>query len=435
MLPSSEGSKNYIKHLIVQPISLLLFVPFLLIVLVTLIPSRFSRKSRIKKGLKPRVLFGLSPIINIKYWSNALKKSGYESKTVIWELPAINTKEDYDKILLRNQSGFWKLLLTQYLSYLESLNFFCNFDILQTAYKYSLLDLTPVWRLEGLLHFLYGTKSILHPYGSDAYVYRYITYPPLRHVLNASFKKLILQEKKISKRIRYWERWADFLTTGVMFDGFSRWDALPQSLLLFERKEEVLPLKHYSDGKNSPIKIVHSPNFRGFKGSEFIIAAIDSLKEEGLNIEFTLIEGKKNWEVLEMLKTADILVEQIICPGYGLNAVEGLSHDCVVISNTAKNDYLQVMSIFSFLQECPIVEATPITVKETLRKLITDPTLRKNIASKGSEYVKNHHSVKSYSDFNEAIFDKVWFNKKTDLHFYFTDFKRFTKNHQDKDFS
>lgn len=426
MLPTPEGTRNLAKVIISQTVSLIFIPLFLALVFITFLPYRHLRKRLVKNGKKPRILFGFSPIINIKYWSNALKSEGYVSKTVIWELPTINTKEDYDQILLGNQKGLFRLIVTQYLSYKESLIFFWKFDILQTAYKFSILDLTPIWRLEGFLHFLFGTKTIFHPYGSDAYVYRYISHPPLRHVLNASFKKQILQEERISQRIRYWERWGDFITTGVMFDGFSRWDALPQSLLLFERTEESLPEKHSSNGKGTPIKIVHSPNFRGFKGSEFIIASINALKEEGFNIDFTLIEGKKNSEVLEMLKTSDILVEQLICPGYGLNAVEGLSHQCVVISNTSRNDYLQVMNLFSFLEECPIVEATPITVKEVLRNLIENPELRREISKKGTKYVKNHHSTKSYTDFNKAIFDKIWLDKKNDLHFYFTDFNRFS---------
>jgi predicted metal-dependent TIM-barrel fold hydrolase len=66
-----------------------------------------------------------------------------------------------------------------------------------------------------------------------------------------------------------------------------------------------------------PVVIAHAPNHRGFKGTEFLIEAVKNLSDEGLKVELILLENFQNSIVREVLSLrADILVEQLIYPGY-----------------------------------------------------------------------------------------------------------------------
>ena len=48
------------------------------------------------KDQKPRVLFGPCPIINNKYWANALKFKGYKADSIAYIVPTNNSKKDFD---------------------------------------------------------------------------------------------------------------------------------------------------------------------------------------------------------------------------------------------------------------------------------------------------------------------------------------------------
>lgn len=60
------------------------------------------------------------------------------------------------------------------------------------------------------------------------------------------------------------------------------------------------------------VESIHTPNHRGFKGTEFLIKAVQELKDEGYKLELILLENKKNAEVLSIMQTADILAEQVL---------------------------------------------------------------------------------------------------------------------------
>src|SRR5437763_12089731 len=44
----------------------------------------------------PRLIWGPVPIISIKYWSQALRARGYESRTCVFGYYAINERADFD---------------------------------------------------------------------------------------------------------------------------------------------------------------------------------------------------------------------------------------------------------------------------------------------------------------------------------------------------
>src|SRR4051812_46896557 len=45
---------------------------------------------------KPRLFWGSVPVKNFSYWNEAMKKEGYDTKTVMHEFYSINKKEDFD---------------------------------------------------------------------------------------------------------------------------------------------------------------------------------------------------------------------------------------------------------------------------------------------------------------------------------------------------
>lgn len=142
---------------------------------------------------------------------------------------------------------------------------------------------------------------------------------------------------------------------------------------------------------NKPL-IVHSPSAKITKGSNFIISAIEELKND-FDFEFVLLHDMKREEVLKIVQKADIFLDQIIIGGYGMAAMEAMSFGKPVMC------YLLPQVFEAGLpQECPIVNTNPGNLKEQLVKLITNPNLRKSIGMKSRAYVEKYHDAEKISD-------------------------------------
>ena len=76
--------------------------------------------------------------------------------------------------------------------------------------------------------------------------------------------------------------------------------------------------------KPHPLKVCHSPTNRYYKGSDDIIEICNDLENDGV-IEFILIEGKKQEEVIKIKQSCDIYIDQIHNRGgwgYGMSSIE-----------------------------------------------------------------------------------------------------------------
>jgi glycosyltransferase involved in cell wall biosynthesis len=194
----------------------------------------------------------------------------------------------------------------------------------------------------------------------------------------------------------------------MSIDGFPRWDlVIPQ----FGQIDTNLwkPKDNYNEnnGYKGVVKIIHTPNHRGFKGTEFIINAVEELKKEGLKVELILLERVQNDKVREIMQQADILVEQLIFVGYALSAIEGMATGLPVLANLENEEYTRVFRLYSFLDECPILSTTPETIKDNLKLLVTNYKLRKELGQLGRKYVEKYHSYKMTQYLFSNIFKKL----------------------------
>ncbi len=355
----------------------------------------------------PRLVWGATPIINNKYWSIAMRQRGYSSRTVMRGVySAINKPLDFDEILPDRRE---LLALELLLSLLKYDVFFISFDGW-------LLGNTSFWRMEGLLLRLAGKKIVVIPYGSDALVYRLVRSPTLLHGLMMSYPDASRRQHEIDSKLQYWIKQADCVLPGAMAgEGFGRWDVLSPSVLHVDTSTwSISDRKSGADGVNGVVYVAHAPNHRGVKGTEFLLRAIRALQDEGLRVELILIERMQNEQVRQILMhQADILVEQLIL-GYALNAIEGMACGLPVVSNLDEMDMKLTFRRWSFLDECPIVSATPEDIADVLRKLITRPDLRAELGAASRLYAEKYHGLDSAAHLFEAVLGYLY--GRRDLH-------------------
>lgn len=368
-----------------------MLAPVLLVVLM--IGSICARLIPKKPNL--RLVWGSTPILNNKYWSAAMNGAGYVSETFMNGFyGSINKREDWDRIL-DDEFKHMPRFLKKYAAFFTSLFLY---DIYMISFDGYFIGGTPLEFMQSFLLRLARKKTVLLSYGSDSYVYRRIYSIELLNGLLTSYPESARRQDRVAKRVDYWCKNADVVVGGsMMFDGFGRWDVLIPSKVFIDTDSIKSIRKHsQADGYNGTVYIAHAPNHRGFKGTEFVINAIDRLKSDGLKVELLLLENMQNAEVLEILSTrADILVEQLLAPIHGLNALEGMASGLPTISNLSDARYAHTLRKLTYFCECPLVSATPEDIYDILKNLVVCPEKRESIGCKSREYVKRYHGMDS----------------------------------------
>ncbi len=306
----------------------------------------------------------------------------------------INKREDYDRVV-QEHYGPIPVFLKYYLAFFESL---FSFDVFFISFNGFFLGKTPFWRMEALLLKLARKKVVVLPFGLDAFVYNRVKSTSMLQGLLMSVPVPSRQQRSIAARVDYWCEYADVVLLGFLGpDGFGRWDVIMPNFLFINYDEWTQSTRASdADGVSDVVYIAHAPNHRGFKGSEFVIDAVAQLKREGLKVELVLIEGKQNSEVKRIFKDdVDILVEQLIAVGHGLNGLEGMASGLPVISNLEDENYVVPLRRWSYFSECPIVSGSPENLVEILRKLVTMPAIRRELGAAGRAYVQKYYGYDS----------------------------------------
>lgn len=390
-------------------------IPFFLLT-CALIP--FIRMKAAAKSKDARLVFGPSPVINNKYWSNSMKDAGYSSRTVMMSYAqTINKKLDFDEYVT-DRLGKIPFILKLPLLFWESL---FRFDVFVLSYDGWLLGSTFFWFIEPCLLKISGKKIVIIPYGGDAYVYGQVRSIPMLHGLMMSYPDAAKKQKSIARRVSMWTRAADCVNPGVMgIDGIGRWDVLlPSSLCIDTNKWQKSIRNSDANGINATVYVAHAPNHTGFKGTEFVIDAVNSLRAEGLKVELLLLQGIQNDEVCRIFhEESDILLEQLIGIGHGINAVEGMASGLPVMSNLDDENYTRIFRRWSYLNECPIVSVTPETVLNQLRKLVTSPETRRVLGNASRSYVEKYYGFDSSSYLFTNIVEYVYGERSSIINLY-----------------
>lgn len=353
---------------------------------------------------RPAVVWGSAPIKNNSYWSRSVRTLGFPSETFTTDFyTVINERTDWDRIL--NEEYSWLPRFARpYAGFLDGL---IRYDIFVIPFSGFFIGDKLIWRLQAPLFKLAAARVVAIPYGADAYSYRHIRSTSMMHGLIMSYPDASRIQRQVEARLKYWSDHADVVIPGFMGpDGFGRWDVLIPSSVFVELSEwKQSQRRSMADGSDQPVVIAHAPNHRGFKGTEFLIAAVDKLKLEGLKIELILLERVKNDQVRKSFTNdVDIHVEQLIAPGFGMNAIEGMASGLPVIANLGDDDYIAPFRRWSYFSECPVVSATPESVVDVLRALVTNPQLRHQLGDASRKYAEKYHGLDSSAHlFNEVI--------------------------------
>ena len=172
---------------------------------------------------------------------------------------------------------------------------------------------------------------------------------------------------------------------------------VPQSVIL----PRVINTSDYKpkDHANDKIKIIHAPSRRHVKGTKAIETAIKTLKSEGYDIDFTLIQNMKNDDALAHYQKADIIIDQLRIGWYGVLSVEAMALGKPVIS------FIRADIKHHLPVPAPIANANPDNLLSVLRSLIENEEERIALSKRGRSYVEAMHDINIVAQNAEYIYN------------------------------
>lgn len=159
-----------------------------------------------------------------------------------------------------------------------------------------------------------------------------------------------------------------------------------------------IPVEHVLPKTNN-LRILHSAyldqsgrNWKGknIKGSPFVLAAIERLKEEGYAVEYYYVSGKPSNQMRYYQAQADIVVEQLIYGWWGSTGVETMALGKPVICYLRPSWKRYFLQVFPEYKDVPVISATVDTVYDELKKLIENKALREKKGKESRAFAEQH---------------------------------------------
>jgi len=328
---------------------------------------------------------------------------GLRSTTVVDGVYSINEREDFD--LLRAETGppgWWFEPWRDMLLFSRVLR---DFDVIVTFLDGGFLRWTALRRIEPWLLRRAGIVTIVTHYGSDNAVIGYLDVHELNDAMEIDYPDTVKAADAIRRRVDRIVAGASVVVRNLNTGYLPRWDVIWPAQYAVDVREFSRAAPSASDGQSGPVTVVHAPNHRAIKGTAHLVAAIETLRAEGLDVRLEIIEGEPNAEVRRALTRADILVDQLLI-GYGLFAVEGMATGLPVISRMGWMP--EPVASHPSMLESPIVDADQSTISDRLRELVTDPERRLRLGIEGLSYVRRWHSEEATGKVWDAIIRATW---------------------------
>lgn len=122
----------------------------------------------------------------------------------------------------------------------------------------------------------------------------------------------------------------------------------------------------YPDTKRIP-RIVHAPSDSAIKGTPLILQALDQLKDR-FEFELILVQGKTHQEALEIYRSADIAIDQVLTGWYGGVSVELMAMGKPVLCYLREADLQFVPK--QMLAELPIQTIRPDHLVDDIARVL-----------------------------------------------------------------
>lgn len=356
---------------------------------------RFQHWQRRRIGASVRSLWSGAPIISIIANARAERFLGVEAYTIVFNTYYITDAFDYD--LSRYSKNRVVRIFLQYMVFLwacfhfDRFHFFIDYGLLPQ------LESKKFNKYELLVYKLLNKEVFFWTYGADVRTHKQTkalgepnccTECPSVNSCVCSESEFKDNYKKILDIAKAVFSMGDMIeyTPGSRNDLFF-WPVDIHA----ENGNKYLPVYPEANCETT-FRIVHAPNHRHFKGTHFLLEAVERIKRDGIAIELILVEKMPNKEALDIYRSADIIFDQCLIGFHGYFANEAMAMGKPVMCFIRDPERYLLHS-----EECPIINARSEQVEYMLRDLIRNRTLLHNLGKQGRLYVEKYLTVEAFS--------------------------------------
>jgi hypothetical protein len=255
-----------------------------------------------KKGTD--VGLGPVPLINNIYHKRSLELYGYTAETFVNSVYFITDEFDVrgDKMLpLLFPRMVRRFIVLMYLFIRSLLKYKC----LYIYFNGGTLSMGTLflWRIEPILYKLANVKVVVMPYGADVQEMSRSANLLFKNTIARDYPQHRFRRARIGSKIDLWTKYADHVIGGCEWvDYMYHWDTLMLAHFSID-VDTWKPVGKNNDGLfpagDTKLRILHAPNHRAIKGTQYFVDAVNELIEEGLDVELVLLERVPNDEIKE----------------------------------------------------------------------------------------------------------------------------------------
>jgi len=285
-------------------------------------------------------------------WENvqALRRKGVDARLVVFERGRLHPEADWS---LDRRGGLARRLVTQFAAFArlapqtDVFHFYFGLTLLPKSVQFPLLRLL-------------RRRSVFHYLGSD--------------IRGKSREDLAFGKRADAEIVGSYDaiRWvpeAHVIPPGLDLRPFT---PVPPS-------DRARPL------------VVHAPSNREKKGTQHVIDACAQLP-----VDLDIVEGVEHEAARERYARADIVVDQLNAGWHGVFALESMALGKPVVAHL-KPDVVE-RSEAGYGIRLPIVPATAETLVDSLRPLVEQPALRRELGAAGRTYIERVHDIDRIAD-------------------------------------
>jgi len=210
------------------------------------------------------------------------------------------------------------------------------------------------------------------------------------------------------KRIATFDKYADYifaLNPDLMHVLPNRTKFLPYSSVDLREWQPVMT-------NNIKPVVLHAPSHREIKGTKYILAAVDRLRDEGIEFEFVLIEGMSNEEARVHYERADLLVDQLLAGWYGGLAVELMALGKPVMAYLREDDLGFIAE--EMRHDLPIIQMTPDSIYSGLKYWLTEEKEKlPEIGVKSRAFVEKWHDPHKLAQYMKVTYETSFYRKES----------------------
>jgi glycosyltransferase involved in cell wall biosynthesis len=146
--------------------------------------------------------------------------------------------------------------------------------------------------------------------------------------------------------------------------------------------------------------VVHATTAPVGKGTAVVLDAVERLRDE-IDFEFRLLEGVPHAEALDVVRAADVYLDQFVVGAHGAAALEAMALGTPVVG------YVKAAVAAAYPDDLPLVNSRPEELAEVLRRLLLDGERRAALGRLSRAYVERHHDAGRLARELIDVYDEV----------------------------